>query len=179
MGEKEINDYTPRFCSALIFAAAIPHSYWLYPMIWSDPCSDLFFSAFEKSMTWIATLNALEGASGVALGYIDYKTKTNNSEEDIKAMRKKRMAFAKTSFIMVTVGLFLIDGPSTMCVLPLLLGSGWSAAKMGTQIGFKLTPDQFFLPRTFLSIYNIVFLLVIWAKVVKARKEKKELEYSF
>jgi hypothetical protein len=110
-------------------------------MIWADPCSDLFFAAFEKSMTWIATLNALEGASGVALGYIDYKTKTNNSEEDMKAMRKKRMAFSKTSFFMAIVSLFLIDGPSTMCIFPLLLGSAWSAAKMNTQVSFKLTPD--------------------------------------
>ena len=83
-------------------------------------------------MTWIASVNALEGAVGVGLGYIDYKTKHNNLESDMLAMRKKRMAFAKTSFFMASVSMFLIDGPSTMCILPLLLGSGWTALKMGT-----------------------------------------------
>lgn len=44
----------------MIFGAAIPHSLLLYPMIWNDPCSDMFFEAFEFSVAWIASLNALE-----------------------------------------------------------------------------------------------------------------------
>ena len=44
----------------MIFSAALPHSFLLYPMIWNDPCSDAFFMAFEVSLTWIACLNALE-----------------------------------------------------------------------------------------------------------------------
>ena len=30
-------------------------------------------------MTWIASLSALEGAAGIALGYLDYKVVTGNS----------------------------------------------------------------------------------------------------
>jgi hypothetical protein len=101
-------------------------------MIWADPCSDAFFYSFEMSMTWIAGLNALEGAAGVALGYIDYKTKSNNEEKLILAMRKKRMAFAKLSFMMAVGSLMLIDGPTANCVFPLIVGSAWTTLKMGT-----------------------------------------------
>jgi len=125
-------EITPRFVSAMIFSCAIPHSYLLYPMIWADPCSDAFFQAFEVSMTWIAALNALEGAAGVGLGYIDYKVKFGNSASLIYAMRKKRLAFAKFSFIMAIGALLLLDGPSPNCVLPLIIGSGWTTLKMGT-----------------------------------------------
>lgn len=148
-------------------------------MIWADPCSDTFFWAFEMSMTWIASLNALEGAAGVSLGYIDYKTKTGNTEALNLAMRKKRMAFAKFSMVMAAVGLFFLDTPTPNCVLPFIIGSGWTMLKMGTQMGHKMTPEKFFMPRTFLSMYNLVFLLAIWMKLRQARKEKTELEFGF
>jgi hypothetical protein len=44
-------------------------------MIWADPLSDEFFRAVELSLTWVASLSAMEGAAGCALGYIDYQTK--------------------------------------------------------------------------------------------------------
>jgi len=72
-------EHIPKFVSAIIFAAAIPQTYLMYPMIWADPCSDTFFWTFELSMTWIASLSALEGAAGVSLGYIDYQTTTGNT----------------------------------------------------------------------------------------------------
>ena len=40
-------------------------------------------------------------------------------------------------------------------------------------------PEKFFAPRTILSIYNVLFLLVIWQKLRNARKEKVDLEYKF
>ena len=46
-------------------------------------------------------------------------------------------------------------------------------------MGHKLTPDKFFMPRTFLSIYNLVFLLALWYKLRQARREKTELEFEF
>ena len=70
---------TPMFVSASIFGCAVPHSALMYGMIWADPCSDIFFRNFELAITWIASLNALEGSAGVALGYLDYKVKTGNS----------------------------------------------------------------------------------------------------
>jgi len=118
--------------SALLFACAIPHTYLLYPIIWSDPCSDTFFWAFEASMTWIAGLNAMEGAAGVSLGYIDYRSKHGNTEELNLAMRKKRMAFAKFAFIMAVVAMFMLDQPTPNCVFPLIMASGWTTLKMGT-----------------------------------------------
>ena len=156
----------------MIFGCAVPHSAMLYPMIWSDPCSDAFFQNFELAMTWIASLNALEGAAGVALGYLDYKVKTGNPDDLVIAMRKKRLAFAKFSFFMGISGLFLLDTPTPHCVLPLIIGSAWNALKMGTQIGYNLTPERFFIPRTYLSIYNLVFLILIWYKLRQARREK-------
>jgi hypothetical protein len=83
-------------------------------------------------MGWIAALSALEGAAFVALGYIDYKVVHNNPKDIIVAMRKKRLAFAKFSFIMAIGSLFLIDKPSPNAVVPLIIGSGYSAMKMGT-----------------------------------------------
>jgi hypothetical protein len=177
--EKEKDELTPKFTSALLFAAALPHSYFLYPIIWADPCSDVFFRAFEMSVTWIASLNALEGAAGIALGYIDYKTITGNTKDLIDGMRKKRLAFAKFAFIMAILTLFLIDTPSPNAVLPLIIGSAWTTLKIGTQISFKLTPDQFFVPRTFLAMYNLAFLIGIWYKLRRARDEKLNLEFSF
>ena len=72
-------EMTPRFISAMLFGCAVPQTILLYKMIWSDPCSDTFFQAFELSMGWIAALSALEGAAFVALGYIDYKVIHNNT----------------------------------------------------------------------------------------------------
>ena len=160
---------TPMFVSASIFGCAVPHSVLLYGMIWADPCSDIFFSNFELAMTWIASLNALEGSAGVALGYLDYKVKTGNSKDLIIAMRKKRLAFAKFSFFMAISGLFLLDTPSANAVVPFIIGAGWNTMKMGTQIGYNMTPERFFIPRTFLSMYNLVFLLLIWYKLRQAR----------
>jgi hypothetical protein len=157
------------FVSAAIFGCAVPHSIMLYPMIWADPCSDAFFMNFEMAMTWIASLNALEGSAAVALGYLDYKVKTGNPDDLIVAMRKKRLAFAKFSFFMAITGLMLLDTPSANCVLPFMIGSGWNAMKIGTQIGFNMTPERFYVPRTFLSIYNLLFLMLIWYKLRQAR----------
>ena len=60
---------------------------------------------------WIATLNALDGAAAVGLGYIDYKLVYGNEKDIIYAMRKKRLAFAKLSFMMATSCLFMMDKP--------------------------------------------------------------------
>lgn len=121
----------------------------MYQIIWSDPCSDVFFSALEKSFTWIATLNALEGASGCALGYIDYKVKYKTPTEKMEdsfiiAMRKKRLAFAKVSFMMAMLGLLLIDTPTANCVVPLILSSIYTSVKLATQVAHEMTPDRFF-----------------------------------
>mmetsp|Transcript_11649 Transcript_11649/g.15794 ORF Transcript_11649/g.15794 Transcript_11649/m.15794 type:complete len:182 (+) Transcript_11649:445-990(+) len=147
-------------------------------MVWSDPCSDLFIQSAEMAIGWIACLNALEGAAGVGLGYIDYKLK-GNGEDLLVPMRKKRLAFAKFSFMMAIWTLFLLDGPTANCVLPLIIGCGWNTLKMGTQIGYNLTPERFYLPRTFLSLYNLAFLLILWYKMRQSKKDKLELEFGF
>ena len=90
-------------------------------MIWNDACSDAFFMAFEISLTWVACLNALEGAAACGLGYIDYKTKTGNEPELIYAMRKKRLAFTKFAFIMAISALLLVDTPQQTVYSPSLL----------------------------------------------------------
>ena len=133
-----------------IFGMAIPQSFWLYKIIWSDPCSDAFFKFFELSFYWIATTNALDGAAACALGYIDYRMIYGNEEDIRMAMRKKRLAFAKFAFIMAIVALFLVDKPSKNAVLPLLVGQGYTMLKYGAVIGFNLTPENFFLARNFL-----------------------------
>ena len=51
--------------------------------------------------------------------------------------------------------------------------------KIGTQIGFNLTPEKFFMGRTMLSVYNLLFLLAIWYKLRKAREQKVDLEYRY
>ena len=81
---------------------------------------------------WIATCSALDGASACALGYIDYKIVTGNSKELIMAMRKKRLAFAKLSFMMAVLALLLIDKPSPNSVLPLIVGQIYTGMKIGT-----------------------------------------------
>ena len=75
-----------------------------------------------------------EGAAGVGMGYIDYKVKGNKDNDPTLqgVMRKKRLAFAKFSFIMAIWTLFLLDGPTANCVLPLIIGCGWNTIKMGT-----------------------------------------------
>lgn len=148
-------------------------------MIWNDACSDAFFMAFEISLTWVACLNALEGAAACGLGYIDYKTKSGNEPELIYAMRKKRLAFTKFAFIMAISALLLVDTPTANCVFPLIISSIWNTMKLGTQIGYNLTPERFFQARTFLSMYNLVFLLLIWYKLRQSRKDKLELEFTF
>lgn len=130
-------------------------------------------------MGWIAALSALEGAAFVALGYIDYKVVHNNPKDIIVAMRKKRLAFAKFSFIMAIGSLFLMDKPSPNAVVPLIIGSGYSAMKMGTQIGFQLTPNPFYNPRIFLAAYNIILLFAVWYKLRQGRREKMDLELMF
>ena len=130
-------------------------------------------------MTWIASLSALEGAAGIALGYLDYKVVTGNSQDLIVAMRKKRLAFAKFSFMMAIGALLLIDKPSPNCVVPLIIGQGYTAMKMGTQIGYNLTPDRFYLGRQFISMYNLVLLFALWYKLRQARRQKMDLEYMF
>lgn len=120
--KKVFEELTPRFVAAMLFGCVVPQSLLLYKMIWADACSDTFFQAFEVSMTWIATLSALEGAAGCALGYIDFKIKHGNPPDLILAMRKKRLAFAKFSFIMAVGSLLLIDKPSPNAVVPLIIG---------------------------------------------------------
>ena len=88
----------------------------------------------------------------------------------ILAMRKKRLAFAKLSFVMAILALLMIDKPSPNSVVPLLMGQVYSGMKIGTQIGYNMTPDKFFIGRTFLNFYNIVFLLLIWYKLREARR---------
>ena len=90
------------------------------------------FKAYEMSMTWIATVNALEGSAACGLGYIDYKTLTGNSKELILAMRKKRLAFAKLSFVMAVIALCLLDKPSPNGVIPLIVGNIYTSLKIGT-----------------------------------------------
>ncbi len=92
----------------------------------------MFLQSAEMAIGWIASINALEGAAGVGLGYIDYKIKGNNDDNLLVAMRKKRLAFAKFSFMMAIWTLFLLDGPSANCVVPLIIGCGWNTFKMGT-----------------------------------------------
>jgi len=50
---------------------------------------------------------------------------------------------------------------------------------MGTQIGFNLTPEKFFMARTILAMYNLALLFAVWYKLRQARREKLELEMSF
>eukprot|EP00347_Sterkiella_histriomuscorum_P000443 403375849 len=177
--KKIFENLTPRFVSAMIFSAAIPQSVMLYRMIWSDPCSDIFFHAFEQSFMWIACLNALEGAAACGLGYIDYRTIVAKDPKLQYDMRKKRLAFAKFAFIMAIAGLILVETPTPNCVFPLIVGSVWNSIKLGTQISYNLTPDKFFTARTFLSMYNLGFLLLIWYKLRQARKDKLDLEFAF
>lgn len=113
------------------------------------------------------------------MGYIDYKTKTGNDPELIYAMRKKRLAFTKFALIMAVAALLLVDKPTANCVFPLVVSSVWNAMKLGTQIGYNLTPEKFFYARTFLSMYNLVFLLAIWYKLRQSRKDKLDLEFTF
>jgi hypothetical protein len=83
-------------------------------------------------VSWIAATSALEGAAGCALGYLDYKVKTGNDSSLVLAMRKKRLAFAKFSFVMAIGALLLLDKPSPNAVVPLIIGQGWSMMKLGT-----------------------------------------------
>lgn len=174
-----VEELCPQFASTALFMCLAPHSYLFYKMVWADACSDAFFDSFEQAVTWIAGLSALEGAAAVSLGFIDYKIKSGNDPSLIYAMRKKRLAFAKFSFIMAIGSLMLVDTPSPNAVVPLIIGSGWSAMKLGTQIGYNLTPEKFFMGRTFLSMYNLVFLLAVWYKLRQARREKMDLEFTF
>jgi hypothetical protein len=112
---------TPRFVAAMLFGCCVPQSFLMFKMIWADPCSDEFFQAFDMSMCWIAMCAALEGSAGVALGYIDYNIK-ENSKAMIYTMRKKRLAFAKFSFVMAILALTLVDQPSPHAVVPLFIG---------------------------------------------------------
>ena len=120
----------------------------------------------------------IQGAAGLGLGLIDYKTKTPDFKLQY-GMRKKRLAFAKFGFLMSVVGLILVDTPTANCVFPLIVGSVWNVMKLGTQLGYDLAPEKFFNARTFLSIYNLVFLILIWYKIRKARQDKLELEFTF
>ena len=83
-------------------------------------------------MTWIATTSALEGAAACGLGYIDYKVVTGNTQDLILMIRKKRLAFAKLSFIMAIFALCLLDKPSPNSVVPWIIGNVYTGLKMGT-----------------------------------------------
>lgn len=159
----------PKFVSAATFGLSIPQTYMLYQIVWADPCSDAFFKTYELSLSWIATVNALDGAAACGLGYIDYKLVHENTPEMVMAMRKKRLAFAKFAFIMAIVALSLVDKPSPNSVAPLIAGSIYQSIKLGTQIGYNLTPEKFFMGRTVLSMYNLAILCAIWYKLRQAR----------
>lgn len=118
--------------SGITFAMSIPQSYLIYKIIWNDPCSTAFFQSYEILMNWVATTSALDGAAAVALGFIDYKIITGNSKELILAMRKKRLAFAKFSFMMAVVALILVDKPSPSSIFFMIVGQVYSAFKIGT-----------------------------------------------
>lgn len=83
-------------------------------------------------MCWIATTSALDGAAACSLGYIDYKIITGNSQELIMAMRKKRLAFAKFSFMLAVLALIMLDKPSPNSVVPLIAGQIYTGMKVGT-----------------------------------------------
>jgi len=125
-------DRPPKLVSAITFGLAMPSTYWLYSIIWCDPLSDAFFHTYELTLMWIATINALDGASAVGLGYIDYKLITGNPDNLIYGMRKKRLAFAKFAFMMAIACMFMVDKPSPNCVAPLVMGSIYNAMKIGT-----------------------------------------------
>jgi hypothetical protein len=137
------------------------------------------FFAYEKLLTWIALHSALEGSAACGLGYIDYKTGNGNSDELILAMRKKRLAFAKFAFIMAILALTMVDKPSPNSVAPLVVGQIYTSLKIGTQIGFNLTPEKFFFSRTLLAMYNLFLLLAVWYKLRQGRREKIDLEFQF
>ena len=115
----------------------------------------------------------------MALGYIDYGAKVGNAPGLVLVMRKKRLAFAKFSFIMAIVSLFLVDTPTSGSVGALAVGQLWTTLKMGTQIGHHLTPDRFFVGRTYLSFYNLLLLAGLFWKLRDARQEKKNMEFQF
>ena len=94
----------------------------------------MFIQSAEVAIGYIAMINALEGAAGLGLGLIDYKIKGNKDPDGslLIGMRKKRLAFAKFSFMMSIWTLFLLDGPTGNCVLPLIIACGWNTMKMGT-----------------------------------------------
>lgn len=80
---------------------------------------------------------------------------------------------------MAVLALWMIDKPTANSVLPLIMAQGYTAMKMGTQLGFNLTPEKFFIPRIMLAFYNLAFLIAIWYKLRKGREEKLALEYAF
>lgn len=177
--QKFYQTLTPKFASATIFACSLPQSFLLYKMIWSDPCSDAFFWAFETTMTWIGSLTAMEAAAGVGLGYIDFNSKQQEGGRLKYVMRRKRLAFSKFPLIMSSLGLFMLNTPSPYVIFPFILATGWTTLKMATQTGHNLTPDRFFYSRQFLSLYNLLILLVVWKKLSASRREKKNLEFEF
>lgn len=123
-------------------------------------------------------LNALEGAAGTSLGYIDYRNKHTDKKLEYE-MRKKKLAFAKFTFLMGTIAMTFIEGPSPNCVFPLVVGSIYSLIKFGTHASYELLPTKFYTFRLFLSMYNLAFLLLVWYKCRQGRKEKLDLEFSF
>ena len=131
--EKKIEEVTmPTFASVALFASAIPQTAMLYPIIWADPCSDMFFMCFELSIGWIASLQALESAAFVSLGYLDFQLRHHKDDKLTYAMRKKRLAFAKFSLITSISTLLMLDSVSANCMIPLFIGSLWTTLKMGT-----------------------------------------------
>ena len=99
-----------------MFGLILPPTFYLYKLIWNDANSDEFFDTAEKTITWIAQMNALEAAAGVSLGYIDYKIKSGNDPKLLYAMRKKRLAFAKLPLIMSIGALMCADMPTPTAV---------------------------------------------------------------
>lgn len=120
--DKEESFNMPPWAAMMFFGLALPQTYYLYKLIWNDANSDEFFDTAERAITWIAEMCALEAAAGVALGYIDYKTKMGNEKSLLYAMRKKRLAFAKFPLIMAIGALMFVDQPSPIALGMLTAG---------------------------------------------------------
>ena len=166
---------TPHFLTITYILCSIPQSISLYMMIWNDNLSDNFFTMFDLTSGWITLLLTMEGAAGCGLGYSDYLTKKASDDEKIW-MRKKRLAFMKFSFIMSWIAMYYINTPTPNWLFPLILASFWNLFKFGTLNSYEMLPKQFFYSRTFLNIYNLLILAILWWKVRKAREEKLNLE---
>ena len=73
---------------------------------------------------------------------------------------------------MSIAALMFVENPNPMAVGLLAAGQGWTVAKMGTQMAYNLTPERFYMARSFLGMYNLAILFSIWYKLREGRNEK-------